>query len=162
MLSRPLEGKTTHPLKKYKFGFSPVGFIAVLLPMIPNVLWALLPPVASTLPANGSALPFVDAAGTVSQSLMIALLILLVNKRHRPTTSKWVLAAVAAVCLIGYLLLWMLYFTAPITPILLLLMAVLPCSYFICVGLFLENYPSLIPASLFALIHIATTATNYL
>lgn len=161
MLSRLIEGKAAHRPKTYKFGFSPVGFIAVLVPMIPNIFFALLP-VTSTLPANGSDLPFVDVAGTVSQSLMSALLILLFNKRRRPTTSKRVLAAVAAVCLIGYLLLWVLYFTVSITPVLLLMMAVLPSSNFICVGLFLENYPSIIPASLFALIHIATTATNYL
>lgn len=35
-------------------------------------------------------------------------------------------------------------------------------EYFICVWRYLENCPSLVPASLFAVIHIATTATNYL
>jgi len=62
---------------------------------------------------NSSALPFVDEAGIVSQPLMIALLILVVNtRRHRPT-SKRVSAAVAAACLITYLLLWAVYFTTP-------------------------------------------------
>ncbi len=42
------------------------------------------------------------------------------------------------------------------------MMAVLPSAYFICVGLYLESYPSLIPATLFSMIHIGTTATNYL
>ena len=152
----------TRLARKYKFGFSLAGFIAVLLPQIPNVLWALLPAISSTLHSNGSASPFVEAAGTVSQSLMIALLILLVNKRHHPAKNRRGIAAVGVACLIGYLLLWVWYFTAPITPMLLLTMAVLPSVYFLCVGLYLENYPSLIPASVFALIHIATTATSYL
>ncbi len=93
---------------------------------------------------------------------MIALLILLVNTRRQAPTGSVLAAVVAITCLIGYLLLWVLYFTASITPMLLLMMAILPSAYFIGVGLYLENYPSLIPAGLFALIHIATTATNYL
>src|SRR5688572_1740613 len=121
MPSRPSTGLTTHSAKKYKLGFSLVGAVASLLPMIPNVFWALLPPVSSTLPANDSALPFVDATGIVSQSLMIALLIFVVNMRRQSTTSKKVVAAVGAACLIRYLLLWVLYFTAPITPLLLLM-----------------------------------------
>jgi hypothetical protein len=162
MQSRPSSIQTTLSAKKYKLGFSLVGLIACLLPMIPNVFWAFLPPVASTLPANDSALPFVAVTGTVCQSLMIALLILVINTRRQPTTSKKVLAAVGVVCLVSYLLFWVLYFTAPITPMLLLMMAILPSVYFICVGLCLENYPSLIPATLFALIHISITAASYL
>lgn len=162
MQSRPNPGLTTHSAKKYKLGFSLVGFIACLLPMIPNVFWVLLPPVSSTLPANDSALPFVEVTGTVCETLMIALLIVVANTRRHSTTSKKVLAAVGVACLMSYLVLWVLYFTAPITPMLLLMMAVLPSAYFICVGLYLENYPSLIPATLFALIHISTTATSYL
>ena len=161
MESRPSPNpRTAHP-KKYRLGFSPAGFVAFLLPMIPNVLWALLPPVSPVLSANDSASPIVGAIGTVSQSMMIALLILVINTRRRPSASKRVFAAAGAACLIGYLMLWVLYFTAPITPMLLLMMAVLPSAYFICVGLYLENYPSLVPATLFAVIHTATTATNY-
>lgn len=152
---------TTQSARTYRIGFSLIGFVAVLLPMIPNVFWVLLPPVSSTLPANESALPFMDVSGTVFQSLTIALLIVIVNARRQPTAGTRVVAAVGAVCLIGYLLLWVLYFTSPITPMLLLMMAVLPAVYFICVGLYLENYPSLIPAIPFALIHVATTAASY-
>ncbi|MEO6956795.1 MAG: hypothetical protein ABI137_08640 [Antricoccus sp.] len=116
-------------------------------------------------PANDSALPFVEAIGTVCQSLMIALLILVVNTRRKSETStdsnKRVIAAVGVACLIGYLALRVVYFTTPITPMLLLMMAVLPSAYFICVGLYLENYLSLIPATLFALIYIATTAISF-
>lgn len=161
MQSRPNRSMTTHSAKKYKLGFSFIGLIAFLLPMIPNVFWILLPPVSSTLPANESALPFIKVVGTVCQSLMIALLILVVNTRRKSDTSKSIIAAVGVACLISYLALWVLYFTMPITPMLLLMMAALPSAYFICVGYYLENYPSLIPATLFALIHIATTATSY-
>jgi hypothetical protein len=160
MPSRPRADEKTHASRKYRLGFSLFGFVAVLIPILANVPWALLPPVSSTLPANDSPLPFVDVAGTVSQSLMIALLILLINTRQRPTASKTVLA-VGVACLVGYLLLWVWYFTGPITPTLLLMMAVLPSAYFICVALYLQNYPALIPAGLFALIHVATTGTNY-
>jgi hypothetical protein len=161
MPSRPRAGEKIHSARTYRFGFSLVGFIAVLVPILANIPWALLPPVSSALPANDSPLPFVDVVGVVSQSLMIALLILLINTRRRPTACKSVLAAVGVACLVGYLLLWVWYFTAPITPTLLLMMAVLPAAYFICVALYLENYPALIPAGLFALIHITTTTMSY-
>lgn len=153
---------TPHPAKKYRLGFSRTGLIAILLPMVPNVLWVLLPPVSSTLPANDSAPPFVEVAGTVSQSLMMAFLVVVINTRWQSTPSKKVLAAVGVVCLISYLALWGVYFTAPITPMLLVTMAVLPSVYFICVALYLENLPALVPAALFALIHVATTAASYL
>lgn len=161
MPSRLREKDPSSAVRTYKIGFSLVGFIAVLLPQIPNVVWAILPPVSSVLPENRSALPFVDVAGTASQIVMIALLILVINTRHHATTNSRVPAAVAIACLIGYLGSWVLYFTQPISPILLLMMAILPSVYFICVGLYLKNFPSLLPAALFAVIHISTTAAVY-
>lgn len=146
----------------YRLGFSRFGFIASLLPLIPNLFWILLPPVSSTLRANDSAHPLIELVGTASQSLMFAMLILIVNTRPRATSTQTVLCVVGLICLIGYQASWVWYFTAPITPALLLMMAVLPSIYFISVGLYLKNYPSLIPAILFALIHISTTAANYL
>ncbi|MGM1029953.1 MAG: hypothetical protein ACQEWM_08795 [Actinomycetota bacterium] len=148
--------------KRYRLGFSPVGCIGALIPLIPNVFWALLPPVSSDLPANESAVPFVGALQSASQVLMIALLMLVIDTRRRSTTSTTIFAAVGATSLIGYLLLWVLYFTTPITPMLLVLMAILPSAYFVCLGLYLGNHPSLAPVTLFALLHIATTAENYL
>jgi hypothetical protein len=92
---------------------------------------------------------------------MIALLILVVNTRRRRTPVTTASAWIAVFCLVSYLLMWILYFTAPITPLLLLMMAVLPSVYFIGVSLFLKNYPALAPAAVFAVIHIATTVSNY-
>ena len=147
--------------RKYRFGFSLLGFIAVLVPMIPNGVWALVPGASDALAGNHSPWPVVDVVGTVAQSAMIALLILLVTRREL-TTGGRVLGAVAIMCLAAYLLLWVLYFTVDLTPLMILMMAVLPSVYFICVALYLENYPAVVLASLFALIHIATTAMNFL
>ena len=160
-MQRLLErGLTTHPAKTYRLGFSRTGFVAILLPMIPNVVWVLVPPVSSTLPADDSAASFVEVAGTVSRSLMMTFLVVVINTRRQSTPRKRVLAAVGVVCLISYLALWGVYFTAPITPMLLVMMAILPSAYFICVAFYLENRPALIPASLCALIHVATTAAS--
>ncbi|MFK5636095.1 MULTISPECIES: hypothetical protein [unclassified Ornithinimicrobium] len=139
-----------------------MGLFASLLPVIPNILWIILPPVPSSLFANDSGLPFVEVVGTVCQALMIAVLILVVSTRKQSTANKVVTGAVGLVCLTGYLLLWVWYFTAPITQVLLLMMAVLPSVYFVCVGLYLKNYPSLIPSTLFAVIHISSTAAQYI
>lgn len=91
---------------------------------------------------------------------LIAMLIQVVNTRRQSTVSKKAFAAVAAACVTGYLMLWVLYFTSPITPMLLVMMVVLPSAYLICMELFLENYPPIIPAVFFSMIHIGTTATN--
>lgn len=46
---------STVPHGTYRIGFSPVGLVAWLLPLAPNVLWAVLPPVSSSLGANDAA-----------------------------------------------------------------------------------------------------------
>lgn len=149
-------------IKNYKIGFSLTGLIAFIIPMIPNVFWAVLPPVSSSLPANDAAIPAIGVIGSICQSLMIAIQILLINKERKTTKSKKWIAAIALICLLGYLLSWVVYYKVTITPLLLLGMAVLPSIYFICVGLYLDNYLSIIPAVTFAVIHITTTAENYL
>lgn len=162
MQSQSSPSPTTRSASRYRLRFSLAGFVAFVVPMIPNVVWAFVPRAGPPLPVNDSVATFIEVSGAVSQVLMIALLVMVVNTRRQSLSSKKFVAAVGAACLIGYLVLWVVYFTAPITPMLLLMMAVLPSAYFICVCLYLENYPSLVPATLFALIHISTTATSYL
>lgn len=152
----------TGATRKYRFGFSPLGLVAVLLPMIPNALWVILPPAPSPLRADGPLPPWVDMIGLVCQSLMIALLILVVNTRRHTTPSNTVLAALGVTALAGYLALWVLYFVTSIPPTGLVLMAILPSAYFLCVGLYLQNYLSLVPACLFAIIHLGDTSLSYL
>ncbi|AVZ39890.1 MULTISPECIES: hypothetical protein [unclassified Dietzia] len=150
------------PAQAFRLGFSPLGCVAVLLPMIPNVLWVLLPPVFSPLTADTPFPPWVHVIGLVCQSVMIALLILVINTRRRSTPGTAVVGLIGALALLGYLVLWVLYFLTPITPTILVMMAILPSVYFLCVGLYLQNYPSLVPAALFASIHISDTAMSYL
>jgi len=149
-------------VRKYKIGFSLIGLIAFTIPMIPNIFWALLPPVVENISDNKAAIPIVDIIQMMSQIIMIALLITLINKEHKSTPSKKWIGGIALICLIGYFASWIIYYTFEITPLLLLGMAILPSIYFICVGLYLDNYPALIPAVVFASIHIVTTAQNYL
>lgn len=149
-------------MKKYKIGFSTKGFIAFLIPIIPNIIWAILPPVSTSLPSNDAHTPIVAALQVISQFLMIALMIVLVNtKRKNPPINKWI-GGFGFLCLIGYLLSWMIYYNFNITPILLIAMAVLPSIYFICICYVLQNNPALLAAVVFGIIHIATTVSNYL
>lgn len=50
---------------------------------------------------------------------MMMTLVVVINTRWQSTPSKKVLAAVGVVCLISYLALWGVYFTAPIPSMLL-------------------------------------------
>lgn len=158
----PSPDRVTNPPRTFKLGFSPLGFIAVLVPMIPNALWVFLPAVSSPLSANTPFPPWVHVIGLICQSLMFAFLILVINTRRRSTPGTTVVAVVGGLALVGYLVLWVVYFLTPITPITLVMMAILPSAYFVCVGLYLQNYPSLVPATLFASIHISDTVMSYL
>ena len=69
----PKPGETLHDEVQVRlFPTVPIDF---LLPMIPNVAWILLPPVSSLLQASHSTLAFIEVAGTLCRSLMVALLI---------------------------------------------------------------------------------------
>src|SRR5665647_883667 len=126
-------------IKNYKIGFSLTGLMASLIPMIPNIFWAILPPVSTTLQANDAAIPAIGVISSVCQSLMIAMLIILINKERKASNRKKWIGGIGVLCLTGYFLSWAVYFTGSITPMLLVGMAVLPSIYFICVGLYLEN-----------------------
>lgn len=145
----------------YRIGFSPAGLVASLLPLAPNVLWAVLPPVTSSLGPNDAGPWFVEMAGAASQVSMIALLVMVVPTRSS-TARHRVVGATSIVCLAAYLASWGWYFTQSVTPALLVAMAALPAVYFIGVCLCLRNRPALVPAIAFAVIHVSTTGASYL
>ncbi len=149
-------------IKQYRFGFSYEGLISCLVPMLPNIIWALVQPANDVLAANAVVYPVWDVIASVSQWLMIAALVLLVRtdfkKEQRPNSTL----RVAAVLLAGYFLFWVLYYAGVINPWLFIGMAVLPAVYFVLVGLWIKNYIATVPAAIFDVTHIALTCVTYL
>jgi len=87
--------------KNYKIGFSLTGLMAVLLPMLPSIFWAVMPPVTTTLQDNDAAIPVIVLLGSVCQVLMIAMLIMLINKEAKASPQKKWIGGIAVICFIG-------------------------------------------------------------
>ena len=150
-------------MKKYKIGFSVKGFAAFLCVMIPNIIWAVLPPTNDILAGNNSDNPIYDVILNICRLLIVALLVFLVNKTEKESRTPKALLGVSVFCLLGYFMSWVLYYLGNTNPWLLLIgLAASPSLYFIFIGLWLKNYPAILPSIIFAIIHIAITYANFL
>lgn len=149
-------------MKKYRFGFSLKGLICFMLVMAPNIIWMIVPPANDILAGNNSAYPLFDIVLNVSQWLMVALLIIFINKEGSNKKRTRKLLGAAAFCLAGYYILWVCYFAGVVNPWSLVGMAVLPSIYFIFVVSWLRNYIAIIPTVIFGITHIVITCLNYL
>ena len=149
-------------MKKYKIGFSVKGCISFLLVMIPNIIWAIVPPAHDTLAGNNAAYPIFDVLQNICRFLIIALLVFVIHKSEKENKQIKAYIVAAAVCLVGYYLSWVLYYAGNTNPWLLVMgLAASPSLFFIFVGLWLKNYLALIPSIFFAIIHIAVTFINF-
>ena len=148
-------------MKSYRFGFSLKGFVAFMLVMIPNIIWMAVPPVNNPVAGNSTPYPIFDIVVTVSQAIMIALLIILIPKESRNGKSIKIHIKLAFICLVGYYVAWISYYTGMVYPWMFVGMAVLPSIYFISVELWLKNYIAIIPSIVFGISHTAITFSNY-
>jgi hypothetical protein len=68
----------------------------------------------------------------------------------------------AAACIVGYFVAWGFYLSGSTNPWLLIIgIASLPTLFLVFIALWLKNYPVLIPAITFTIIHIATAGVGY-
>lgn len=149
-------------MKQYRLVFSWAGLVAFLLVVAPNILWAIWPPPNDVL-AHVSAPAGVEIAMSASQWLMIALLVLI--ERRDMKRERRVSRAFATACgglLLLYYLLWAAHYMGYAAPLGLLGMAVFPCAYFVLFAVWRRNMAALVPALVFAAIHIGVIATNFM
>jgi hypothetical protein len=149
-------------MKSYRFGFSLKGFVAFMLVMIPNIAWMIAPPVNNPIAGNNALYPIFDIVVSVSQVIMLALLIILIPKESKNEKNIKIYIKLACFCLVGYYVAWICYYTGMVYPWMLVGMAVLPSIYFISIELWLKNYIAIIPSAIFGITHIAITCSNYL
>lgn len=148
-------------MKNYKIGFSIKGFIAFLLIMIPNIIWMICPPTNDILAKNSSKFDAINILMSVSQFIMIAAMILLSSKIFTSRKSNKFYLVGCIICICVYYFSWCCYYNGSVTPIMLLGMAVFPCSYFILFALWQKNYIALIPTIVFSALHISITFVNF-
>jgi hypothetical protein len=148
-------------MTNYKIGFSKKGLIGFLLVMIPNIIWAVWPPTNDILANNKAANPVYDVVINVCRWAIVALLVFLINKAGNENNRLPFCAS--TFCLIGYYIAWGLYYAGNTSPWLFVIgLAASPSLFFIFMGLWLKNYPALLPGLVFAIIHVAVTYTNFI
>lgn len=149
-------------MKNYKFGFSLKGFISFMLVMFPNIIWMIIPPTNDVLAGNSASNPIYDIVLNASQWVMVATLIVLINKSAQNDKRVRILIGFAAFCLTGYYISWIFYYAGIVYPWLFVGMAVLPTLYFVFVELWMKNYIAIIPSVIFGITHVTITCSNYL
>lgn len=148
-------------MKKYKFGFSPIGLFAFLLAMIPNIIWFVFPPASDPLALQSAGIAWLEGLMSFLQVLMIALLIIFVPVNPASQKVKLITGISAVVCLFIYYLLWILYFNGFSNPNVLVGLAVFPSLFFVFVCLYLNHMIALVPAVLFGFIHSGLAVMNW-
>lgn len=138
--------------------FSWKGFVVFLLPMLPNILFFILP--SSSKSAAVANKHFVlDIIEHGSQAVFFALLIFMVSKKESPMLSVYTILMV--ILLLSYYGFWIMYFTIGPKFVILILMAVFPVIYFFLAEIWLYNLPAMIPLTIFGVVHIIITYMDY-
>lgn len=147
-------------LKQYRFGFDPWGLLLFLLVMLPNFIWFAVPAPNDILRTN-STTPVADAIGSVFQVLTVACLCFVIRKdRGKLRLSPLIVTTI--ICIAIYYIGWVLYYTANVSPIVILLLTVPPCLAFILFAADRKNLPAVELAAGFTVCHLVFGVVNYL
>ncbi len=143
----------------YRFGFDPWGLILFLLVMLPNFIWFAVPAPDDILRAD-SVTPVMDAIGSVFQVLTVACLCFVIHKdRSKLCLSSLIIATI--ICVAIYYIGWALYYTANVSPIVILLLTLPPCLAFLLFAIDRKNLPAVIFATVFAVCHLVFGVVNF-
>lgn len=146
-------------LQNYRFGFDPWGLLLFLLVMLPNLIWFAVPAPNDILRAD-SVTPVVDAIGSVFQVLTVACLCFVIHKdRSKLCLSSLIIATI--ICVAIYYIGWVLYYTANVSPIVILLLSLPPCLAFILFAIDRKNLSAVILATVFAMCHLVFGVVNF-
>ena len=144
---------------RYRFGFDVWGLLLFLLVMLPNFIWFAVPAPNDILRTE-SVTPVVDAIGSVFQVLTVACLCFVIhNDRSKLRFSPLIIATI--VCVAIYYVGWVLYFTANVSPIFILLLTVPPCLAFILFAADRKNLLAVLFATAFAVCHLVFAVVNF-
>jgi hypothetical protein len=143
----------------YAFGFSAKGLIIFLLPMIPNLLYFLLPKKSNAFGNGYNKHIVLDIIEHGSQAVFVLMLVFLLNRQSSPVFSPYTLSF--GIALIIYYILWGIYFSGNNKLFVLLGLAVIPVVYFILAEVWLHNLPAVIPTVIFGMVHSIITYIDW-
>lgn len=147
-------------ISRCRFGFDPWGLLLFLLVMLPNFIWFAVPAPNDILRTE-SVTPVVDIIGSVFQVLTVACLCFVIHKsRSKLRFSSLIVATI--ICIAIYYIGWVLYYTANVSPIVILLLTVPPCLAFILFAADRKNLPAVVLVAGFTVCHLIFGVVNYL
>lgn len=130
--------------------------------MLPNIVWAIFPPVNDVLSGNAVFAPALDVLENVGRIGLFVTLIIIVSTQKVQGKSSAMLPRIALCMLAGYYVLWVCYYAGIAHPVVLMGMAILPSIYFILTTLQLKNYIATAFAVLFSACHIIISGFNFM
>lgn len=145
-------------MNNFKLGFSWIGLIIFILPMIINIIYAIFPPIANET-SQGSANKYIELVEQCTRILYMISLIILVSKKEIDFKSPWLILAI--IFLVLYYIVWIRYFIGGRDIALLsksflfvpMPLAVFPVLYFIFSAMWLHNYIAVIIMIIFGIAH---------
>lgn len=159
--SLALEGVSVMELNKpkYEIALSVPGLVLLLLLNLPDVIWILHPAENDVLISKPAFLPL-DILAIIFVICFNALICIIANRSVEPFSFKSPYIIMIVFLMIGYYVLWGLYYNLVRGPALVFGMDLLPCL--IC-GLFVidrKNYAALPPLLLFTIGHLVASLAN--
>ncbi|HOQ70698.1 MAG TPA: hypothetical protein PLU08_03000 [Bacilli bacterium] len=147
-------------LKKYKFNLEIPAIILFAVILIPNLVWAIIPPAFDPLRVE-SVTKGVDIATTIIQVLMIASLTLLTNEEASNVKQSPLLVTTLVMVLL-YIISWVMYYASLFNIVILLGLVLCPCVAIILYAIDRKNIFGLVLASLFTIGHFIFAFANFL
>lgn len=149
-----------------KVGFSWIGVIIFALPMLINIIYAIIPPVnAPKEPAQANKIiEFVEQTTRILYMLAVCFL---VSQRKIDYGSFWLYLGI--VFLVLYYIVWIRYFLGGRDVTLLsksfclipMPLAVFPVLYFLCAAIWLHNIPAVIIMIIFGIAHNVVSYSSF-
>ncbi|MBB5194142.1 hypothetical protein HNQ54_000430 [Anaerocolumna cellulosilytica] len=147
-------------MKKYHFRFSASALSAIILILVPNILWMVYPPKNNTL-AEFATSTAVEVIMSVSRGLLLVILLFLQPAKQPCLRRSKFYFFFMGICLVIYYISWIFYYLDKTSPYMFLGMAVFPSIFFVLFALWKNNLLGLIPGCLFALLHIGSSFQYY-
>lgn len=147
-------------MKNYRIGFSVIGFLAVLIVMLPNLLFLFATPPINPLDHNEAAFWFWNLLENIGRFGMMFSICFIVSRIS--VGKNRFLDFSALFFLLIYYALWGFYFSGFTNGAMLVGLAVFPSLFFLLIARKLRNPFAFSFALLFALTHISITANNFL
>ena len=145
-------------MNNIKFGFSWIGLIVFLLPMLINIVYVILPPknAPTTQQETNKILEIIEQS---TRMLYMLAIVFLVSKEKVDFTSAWMF--IGLIFLILYYMVWFRYFLGGRDVDLLgkkflfvpMPLAVFPVIYFIFEAIWLNNYIAVLFMLIFGIAH---------